>query len=222
MDTMSSEKSGYQFRVYPNQQSPKLFKQPFLEVLTKTRLWIIAVLYGSIAVGLSLTYLYVFQGTAWQALMYLIGGFLSWTLAEYLLHRFFYHKIHDASYDSGLQYLFHGIHHQFPHDSDRIILPPVPGLIIATLFMFLFYAIMGAHAFVFGPGFLLGYLAYITVHWMVHMKPVPKRFSFWWTHHTIHHFQQHDRAFGVSTPLWDIVFGTMPEKGRKTITILTK
>ena len=74
-------------------------------------------------------------------------------------------------------------------------------------------------AFTFGTGFVMGYIVYITIHWMVHKKKAPEKYNWWWTHHNIHHFQQHDRAFGVSTPIWDFIFRTMPEKGRKTVTI---
>ncbi len=217
----STVQEDYEFRVYPNAKSPKIFKYPILEVLTKTRLWIIAVLYSIVALCLLYVFVSHYSGTVPQALLYFAIGFFSWTLGEYLLHRFLYHKLKDASYDSGIQYLFHGIHHKYPSDDDRIILPPVPGLLIASILMGIFYLIMGRIAFAFGPGFLIGYLVYISIHWMVHSKPSPKKFDFWWRHHNIHHYQQHDRAFGVSTPIWDIVFRTMPEKGRKTITILT-
>lgn len=220
--TRSNETTEYLFRVYPNEKSPKLFKNPLLEVLTKTKLWIIIVLYTLVSVGLLFTYGWYFHGAVLKAVSLFALGFFSWTLGEYILHRFVYHKIKDASYDDGLQYVFHGIHHQYPSDDDRIILPPVPGLAIASIFLGVYYLLMGSAAFAFSAGFLMGYLAYITIHWMVHNKPVPQRFQFWWNHHNIHHYQQHDRAFGVSTPIWDIVFRTMPEKDRKTITILRK
>jgi sterol desaturase/sphingolipid hydroxylase (fatty acid hydroxylase superfamily) len=78
---------------------------------------------------------------------------------------------------------------------------------------------MGAWALVFGTGFLWGYLSYMNVHYIVHRFSPPKQFAFWWKYHTIHHFQQHDRAFGVTTPIWDYVFGTRPEEHRKTVHI---
>lgn len=217
----TSEKS-YEFRVYPDEKSPKLFKSPLLEVLTKTKLWVIISLYSVVGIFWLWLYVNVFHGTILNMIGLFFLGFFAWTLGEYVLHRFVYHKIKDASYDTGMQYVFHGIHHQYPSDEDRIILPPVPGLAIASLFLGFYYLIMGAAAFSFGTGFLIGYLVYISIHWMVHSKPAPARFNFWWNHHNVHHYQQHDRAFGVSTPIWDYVFGTMPEKGRKTITILRK
>ena len=212
----------YVFRVYPEDKSPKLFKSPLLEVLTKTRLWVIAILYSIVAALLLWLYVYKFQGTVGKMIGFFFAGFFTWTFGEYILHRFIYHKIKDASYDTGMQYVFHGIHHQYPSDEDRIILPPIPGLAIASLFLGFYYLIMGAAAFSFAPGFLMGYLVYISIHWLIHSKPTPAKYNFWWNHHNIHHYQQHDRAFGVSTPIWDYVFGTMPEKGRKTITILKK
>jgi len=212
----------YEFRVFPNEKSPRLFKSPILEVLTKTKLWIIVTLYTLFAATWIAMYIGWYHGTVLKCAGYFVIGFFAWTFGEYALHRWVYHKISDASYDSGLQYVFHGIHHEYPSDEDRIILPPVPGLLIAHSILGILYLIFGTDCLVLGAGFLMGYLAYISIHWMVHSKPAPKKFSFWWNHHNIHHYQQHDRAFGVSSPLWDIVFRTMPERGRKTITILRK
>lgn len=218
----TKSQNNYEFRVFPNEKSPRLFKSPILEVLTKTKLWIIVSLYTMVASLWIAMYLGWYNGTVTHSIVYFVSGFFAWTFGEYALHRWVYHKISDSSYDSGLQYVFHGIHHEYPSDEDRIILPPVPGLAIAHIILLVIYLFFGTDCLVIGAGFLMGYLAYISIHWMVHSKPVPQRFNFWWNHHNIHHYQQHDRAFGVSTPIWDIVFRTMPEKGRKTITILRK
>ena len=117
--------------------------------------------------------------------------------------------------------MFHGIHHSYPHDKSKTVLPPLPSIIIAAIFFGLFYLVMQEKSFAFSPGFVMGYSIYMWIHTMIHKRPMPKRFNFWWKHHNIHHFQQHDRAFGVSTPLWDYVFGTMPDKNRRTIKIET-
>lgn len=212
----------YEFRVYPNDKSPKLFKSPILEVLTKTKLWIVITIYTIVSTFWISLFLIYYNGTVLATIVSFVLGFFSWTFSEYAMHRWVYHKISDSSYDSGLHYVFHGIHHEYPSDEDRIILPPVPGLIIIHGFLLIFYLMLGTVALSFCAGFLMGYLAYTTIHWMVHSKPTPEKHNFWWNHHNIHHYQQHDRAFGVSTPIWDYIFRTMPEKGRKTITILRK
>lgn len=223
MESKIKQEGRLEFKVYPDAKSPHLFRNKFLELLTKTRLSVIAVLYLIVSAGLISVYLYYLNGPVSKATGMFIAGIFAWTFAEYILHRFFYHKIKDSSYSEGLQYVFHGIHHEYPSDDDRIMLPPVPGLLMAGLFFGMFYLLMGDVAFAFSPGFLVGYLIYISIHWMVHMKTAPdSRFQYLWRHHTIHHYQQHDRAFGVSSPLWDIIFRTMPEKNRRTIKILTK
>lgn len=211
--------SDYEIRVYPNRQSPKLFKNRVLEYLTKTHPLIIDGMYIIIASGL-IRYYYLHVSTDVRVIVAaFFGGYFTWTLIEYLLHRFLYHKIEDATYSTGIQYVFHGIHHEYPSDQDRLILPPIPSLAIAFLLFTLFYLFMGKLAFVFAPGVMIGYITYMTIHYTVHKIPSPKRFNFWWRHHNIHHYQQHDRAFGVTTSLWDRIFGTMPEPNRKTITI---
>lgn len=208
--------------VYPDSQSPKLFKNKILEFLTKTHPLVIDAMYFVITYFLISYFYKTYSGSVGLIAGLFVAGFFCWSLAEYLMHRFLYHKIEDATYNTGIQYLFHGIHHEYPNDSTRLVLPWIPSLVFASIFFGIFYLIMGKYALVFGPGFVIGYCAYMTVHYTVHKVPPPKRFNFWWTFHNIHHYQQHDRAFGVTSPIWDVVFGTMPEKGRKTVDVKMK
>lgn len=206
-------------KIFPNEKSPRLFKSKTLEFLTKSHPMIIFLMYSALAVFLVYFFMSHYGGSATTAITLFIVGLFSWTLGEYLMHRFLYHKIKDASYAEGFQYMFHGIHHEYPNDSSRIVLPPLPSIVIAALFFGVFFVFMGKYAFVVGPGFVIGYSMYMWIHHTIHNKPSPKKYNFWWRHHNIHHFQQHDRAFGVSTSLWDRVFFTMPEKNRKTVVI---
>ena len=210
----------YKVKIYPNSKSPRLFKNRVLEMLTWTHPLIIAGMY--LILGAGMIYLFTEVKPAVSTINIvgiLVVGFFSWTFAEYIMHRFLYHKLHDATFSTGFQYMFHGIHHEYPNDDDRLVLPPLPSLIIASVLFGLFYLMMGNWALLFGTGFLWGYLGYMLIHVSVHHFDQPKRFNFWWRHHTIHHFQQHDRAFGVTTSIWDRVFGTMPEPMRRTVDI---
>lgn len=219
---MEQEERKIKAVVYPNTNSPKLFKNKILEFLTKTHPLIIVGMYSVISYFLIEYYREQTGASLLKTTGLFLLGMFAWTLGEYLLHRFLYHKIGDATYDSGIQYIFHGIHHEYPNDISRTVLPPVPSLIIAGIIFGLFYLMMEIHAFVFGPGFIIGYSLYMMLHYTVHKRKPFKKWDFWWRHHNIHHFQQHDRAFGVSSSLWDHVFGTMPEEGRKTVDIITK
>jgi dihydroceramide fatty acyl 2-hydroxylase len=65
----------------------------------------------------------------------------------------------------------------------------------------------------FGAAFLAGYLAYDVLHYHVHhhrpKTALGKRLR---ELHMRHHFQNHERGYGVSAPFWDHVFGTAPKK----------
>lgn len=208
--------------IYPQQKSPQMFKNKILERLTRTHPLVIVAMYLVLS-GVSISYFYRNYS---QSILTIIGlfllGYFLWTLGEYCMHRFLFHHPKDASFDKGIQYTFHGIHHEYPDDTDRTVLPVIPSLGFAALFFGLFWLIMGPYALLFAPGFVLGYTSYMTVHYSMHRFKPPKSkiFSFWWTFHNIHHFQQHDRAFGVTTSLWDRVFGTMPEEGRRTVEVV--
>lgn len=55
---------------------------------------------------------------------------------------------------------------------------------------------------------------YISMHYAQHRvrKPIYKPWQKLWVHHAYHHYKDPYVAFGVSTRLWDYVFGTMPPK----------
>jgi sterol desaturase/sphingolipid hydroxylase (fatty acid hydroxylase superfamily) len=48
---------------------------------------------------------------------------------------------------------------------------------------------------------------------MVHVYQPPKNFfKILWINHSVHHYKHGEYVFGVSSPLWDYVYGTMKEK----------
>ncbi len=193
-----------------NKGQARLFENPWLEALTKAHpllIWgmyvpIIAALlyYGVKHFGLNISKTVLIFGT----------GMLFWTFFEYLAHRFVFHM--EASSDTGrkLVYLLHGNHHEFPRDKQRLFMPPLPSIIIASAIFGLFYLIIRYYALAFFPGFLLGYLIYGSMHYAIHAWNPPFR---WmkplWRNHHLHHYKDEHRGFGVSSTLWDRVFGTM-------------
>lgn len=89
-------------------------------------------------------------------------------------------------------------------------MPAAPSLIIASAFFSFFYLILGKLAFPFFPGFMLGYLIYGTMHFAIHAwNPPFKWMKGLWRNHHLHHYKHSDMGFGVSSTLWDHVFGTM-------------
>jgi sterol desaturase/sphingolipid hydroxylase (fatty acid hydroxylase superfamily) len=150
--------------------------------------------------------------SAIQIFITFISGIFFWSLAEYFLHRHLFHLKHDHPWLKAFHFAMHGYHHEVPHDTNRLFMPPVPALLFLSLFWLLFYGFVGNGVWFFLPGFELGYLLYSFVHYSVHTRKAPKGFEGLWHHHIVHHYKEPEKAFGVSSRLWDRVFRTMPEK----------
>lgn len=97
-------------------------------------------------------------------------------------------------------------------------MPPVLSVTISTVLLLILRFIIGDFVFAFLPGFLTGYAAYLGVHYMVHAYQPPKNFmKALWVNHGIHHYKNGDIVFGVSSPLWDYIYGTMRPKKTKPV-----
>src|SRR5579883_1365298 len=150
----------------------------------------------------------------WAYPALLVGGVLSWTLTEYVLHRWVFHWTNATPWGKRIHFLLHGVHHDYPNDTDRLVMPLLTSVPLAVLFYALFSATMGPVAT--GPffaGFAVGYLFYDGTHYYVHhFVPTTRWGKLLRRHHMTHHHADHDGGFGVSSPLWDAVFRTMPAK----------
>ena len=199
-----------------NRQDDRVFKNKFLESLTHTHIAVpLTIFYGS---GLVLLCVSIYWGllSAGASVGYFALGLFVFSFVEYLVHRYAFHIPTDSDAKAKFQYAAHGVHHDFPKDKSRLAMPPLVSMALATGFFFLYRFLMGEVGIPFTGGFLAGYAAYLTVHYIVHAYRAPKNFfKILWTHHAIHHHVENDRAFGVSSPLWDILLGTMPRATRK-------
>jgi sterol desaturase/sphingolipid hydroxylase (fatty acid hydroxylase superfamily) len=135
---------------------------------------------------------------------------LFWSFFEYIAHRFIFHWVSDNPRVKKFAYVLHGNHHHYPRDRQRLFMPPVPSLIIASVLFGLMYLIMKDKAFMFFPGFIFGYLMYGSMHYAIHAwNPPFKWMKPLWRNHHLHHYKNEHNGFGVSSTLWDLVFGTM-------------
>lgn len=193
-----------------------LFEHPVLERLSRTHNPTVVLSYSLISLGIFI-YGWITSTQTWILMLAMsVSGLLLFTLLEYLVHRFGYHSRNYKDQDAW-QYKVHGYHHEQPRDTDRLALPFVLAVLVASvLFAICFYCLQ-ERAYFFFPGFMLGYAMYLWVHYIVHTRPKPNNcFGILWTHHHLHHYKYEDKAFGVSSPLWDMVFGTMPPKQKKS------
>lgn len=182
-----------------------------LEALTRTHIaFPLVIFYSTSAVALW----WVVDMAVLPALAVIVlalSGLFFFSWVEYTVHRRFYHMGTDSPRRARVQYIFHGVHHEHPRDKRRLALPPVMSVLVAGSFVGLFRLLMGPMGLAFGGGFLAGYATYLAIHYAIHVYPPPKNWlAALWKHHNLHHFAGDDRAFGVSSPFWDLVYGTMP------------
>jgi sterol desaturase/sphingolipid hydroxylase (fatty acid hydroxylase superfamily) len=200
-----------------NKGTKQLFTNPILEKLSRTHIAVPLVVFFLYSAGLlywSITH------TSLSALvtggMFVVGVF-AFTWFEYWAHRSLFHMGTHTKKREEIQYTIHGVHHEFPKDKTRLAMPPLLSITISTLLLLLFRLIMGDYVFAFLPGFLTGYAAYLSVHYMVHAYQPPKNFlKYLWINHATHHYKNGEMVFGVSSPFWDYVYGTMSKPIRTT------
>jgi sterol desaturase/sphingolipid hydroxylase (fatty acid hydroxylase superfamily) len=145
-----------------------------------------------------------------------VGGVIFWSFAEYVLHRHVFHFKKDTPWGRRFHFLIHGVHHDFPDDKDRLVMPLGASIPMGAIFFSLFFAAMGNYGLAFFVGFGIGYLTYDGTHFAIHHfkmnGPIGK---FLKKHHMLHHHIDHSGGFGVSSPLWDVVFRTMPQPKKR-------
>ncbi|HRO42237.1 MAG TPA: sterol desaturase family protein [Flavipsychrobacter sp.] len=200
------------FEKIKNKGQARLFKSDYMEMMTKTHPIVIYSIYFPIIA------LMLYYGTAYKSLtisseiLLFIGGALFWSLFEYVMHRYLFHFVAESPRAQKFIYTMHGVHHEYPRDKERLFMPPVPSLIIASFIFLGMYGLMGWFALAFFPGFLFGYIMYGSMHYAIHAFAPPKILKALWRNHHLHHYKTEDKGFGVSSVLWDVVFRTVPKK----------
>lgn len=137
-------------------------------------------------------------------------GVLAWTLLEYLLHRFLHVGLQGTRIGDAMGTLHLG-HHRDPTKEAKVTMPVYGSLPIAVVLLGLLRLIGGSWeaSLLMMTGIVSGYLVYEAVHFRIHFGSKRGRvIAFQRAAHLFHHHQDHTRCFGVTTPLWDWVFGT--------------
>ena len=200
-----------EFDKIKNKGQARLFRNDYMEMMTKTHPVVIYSLYFPIIVFM-LYYGTAYKGIpAWTEIALFSGGTLFWTFFEYLMHRYLFHLVADSERAKKFVYTMHGVHHEYPRDKERLFMPPVPSIIVSSLIFLLMHFLMGWKALSFFPGFVFGYVMYGSMHFAIHAYAPPRFLKALWRNHHLHHYKAPERGFGVSSVLWDIVFKTVPK-----------
>lgn len=145
-------------------------------------------------------------GILWRVFL----GYLIWTVFEYWFHRLLFHLKVVGPKTKRIYFLIHGVHHDYPWDRSRLVIPLPASAFLAILFWFVFKGLFGPVAmYPWLAGFVGGYVLYDTIHWYVHAYAPKTRLGRWLRReHMVHHFKDPDSRFGVSCPWLDHVFRT--------------
>ena len=212
-----------ELKVNHDDEPIRLFKSDYLEFFTHIHPAVVLLLYvpvvlyflydGALGLGARL-------GLGAVAGVYVVG-FLTWTITEYMMHRYVFHYEPKHPVLKWVWYLIHGVHHEQPQCKTRLVMPPILSIPLALLFFGLFY---GAGVLLRAPlgvapafaGFVTGYLAYDMLHYAEHHLSMKwGALKFLKRYHLLHHFKTPEDRFGVSSPLWDVIFGTLPKKPKR-------
>jgi sterol desaturase/sphingolipid hydroxylase (fatty acid hydroxylase superfamily) len=139
------------------------------------------------------------------------GGILLWTLIEYVIHRWVFHYHPKSESGKKIHFLVHGIHHDYPRDATRLVMPLLVSVPLAIFFYYLFMLLFWKYNMLVFSGFVLGYVSYDSIHYATHHINLKGKIgSFLRTYHLRHHYEDEHTAYGVSNPLWDYVFRSIP------------
>ena len=192
-----------------SQSSVRMFKSDFFEVLSKVHYLVPVIIFLPVILFCAYWSLFNIGTSVLNFIGYFLLGLFVWTLTEYVMHRFVFHYAPpDKPWAQRLHFIFHGVHHDYPSDAKRLVMPPSVSIPLATGFFFLFkYILPEGEVYAFFPGFMIGYLFYDMTHYAIHhfnfKGNIWKKIK---QHHMLHHYQDPDKGYGVSSPLWDKVF----------------
>ncbi len=164
----------------------RVFQNPLLEITSRAHPITRGVWFGPF-----IAYAWVTAPGAvgWAATAGLFAaGMLGFSLFEYGLHRF----------------VFHGLMRLAERD------PRYRFAAFMALFALVYASLLGARLSVpLLGGTMAGYLGYDWIHYYTHHFRPRTRLGKWMrAYHLRHHYQDPNAFFGISSPLWDVVFGT--------------
>ena len=198
-----------QLYVSRKNESARMFKSDFMEFFSHVHPAMPLVIYAP-AIAYAL---YVALWQREMSILAVVGLFLLgvffWTLIEYVIHRHAFHYEPSSKIGKQFHFIVHGVHHDYPNDGKRLVMPPVISIPLAVVFYALFVLVFGKAAPAVWSGLAAGYVCYDSVHYAIHHFPMKagilNRLK---QHHLRHHYHNDHSGYGVSSPFWDYVFRT--------------
>ncbi len=191
-------------------ESPRILENDYLDFFTRVHFASVPLLFVPITL-FGLTYSVIGAGVSIPTTLGLfVIGWFAWSLSEYWLHRKLFHWQPGGKWGEQLHFWLHGIHHRWPSDPYRLVMPPFVNLTILVLVATPVLWVAPKLGWGFLAGYTCGYMYYDLMHYYLHHhKPKLAYLKKLKAHHMNHHHNKTEQRFGVSFILWDRVFGTM-------------
>lgn len=197
----------------------RMFEYDFLEFFSRTPWYHIGLFWTPIVLfklwqGLQ-------EASVFEVALYFLLGVVHWTFLEYSLHRFIFHMelyMPDSRYLRTLHYIIHGVHHSFPMDKDRLVFPIILAVPIYYGLWYLFASIYPAIIInSLSAGVICAYMCYDMGHYYLHHSQPLQVVEYRKKYHMYHHYKDPDNGYGITTSIWDKVFGTELDMAKKQI-----
>ncbi|SHH66454.1 Fatty acid hydroxylase superfamily protein [Chryseolinea serpens] len=195
-------------------ESSRMFKSDFLERFSVVHYSVPLIVFIPVILYFIYSALFVWHNSILTFVACGLGGLLFWTLTEYVMHRFIFHFVPKSKWGQRLHFIFHGVHHDYPNDALRLVLPPSVSIPLATGFYFVFRAVLppdwvSASFALFIAGYLFYDISHYALHHATFKSPFWKKLKH---HHMQHHYSDATKGYGVSSALWDKIFRSDFEK----------
>jgi 4-hydroxysphinganine ceramide fatty acyl 2-hydroxylase len=189
-------------------ESVRMFKSDWLDLVSRVHFSMPLYLYIPLIMICFYRAIFMFQTNFFVFIGLMILGVFVWTFTEYNLHRFVFHHEPTSKLGKRIHFITHGVHHDYPNDSKRLVMVPAISIPLCVFFYSLFLFILGLrNVDAFFIGYVLGYLFYDISHYALHHANFKGKF---WLelkqNHMRHHYVEPDKGFGVSTTFWDLVY----------------
>ena len=199
-------------------ESPRMFQNDFLDYFSRAHPLMVPIVFVPVVsyfmyIGFMDDGMTVLPGLGWA-----FAGLFVWTVFEYFMHRYVFHLHIDSDFGRKFHFFVHGVHHDYPNDEMRLVIPPGASIVLAVIMYWVFYGLIiglggsiGALN-IFFAAFVFGYICYDMMHYATHYFNFKNKwFQEIKRNHLDHHYVDHDKGFGLSNVFWDKVFGTEQE-----------
>lgn len=196
--------------VHNKNLSPPMFENKFFDYFSRVHFSIPLIVYLPVVCWFLYQSAYSLHLDVASIALWGLSGLFCWSIMEYTLHRFVFHYHPKSKSGKRIHFILHGVHHDYPSDSKRLVMPPGASIPLALLIYWLCLLVFGSvYSSPFFSGFVLGYIIYDMSHYAVHhLNYKNKLFRAIKKHHMLHHYKDPNSGFGFTSKVWDKAFGT--------------